>query len=729
MPQMSGDEFLGKIAARSHAPRIMVSGFADLPSVLRAVNEGKIFAYVTKPWNEQDLLAKVHGAAELFRMAEDLEYEKRLLRDLMDNCPDGIYFKDADLRFLRANRAFAKALGDVTPESLVGLRLSEVSGQEHEAIASESEDRQVLREGRPILDSIRRADVAGKAQFTSETKAPINGAFDDVVGIVGIVRDVTERVATSEVLRASEARLQDQTGILNSVLGGMADGVVVTTREGKTLLFNEQAGRLLGMPKRDTRAEDWATTYGLFLEDGETPLPHAENPVCRVMEGEPVAHAEVCVKNASVSGTFLAVTATPMKDPSGAVVGVITLLRDLTQQRAVQRQLAQSQRMEVIGQLAGGIAHDFNNLLTVVVGCAELTLEELAQDDTRRGNLDEILAAARHGSLLTQQLLAFSHRQIIQPRELQLNQVVTGVESILRRFTGEQIRLSLALAPELCTIAADQSQIEQVLLNLVVNARDAMPDGGELRIETRVELLGESAARELDLAPGRYVLLTVSDTGTGMTEATRARLFEPFFTTKGFGKGTGLGLSTVYGVVRQNAGHIGVTSTLGTGTEFRILLPQSPTPTPLRSSLLPPLRSSLLPPLPGRSVGTILLLESDPAIRLPTAEILRAEGYRVLEASRIGEARRLQFPQPCPLDLFLTDLGPKGEAFGVELSRIWPSMRAVFMTGSVPLSTPADDPALPKLTLIAKPFSPSLLVDIVRQTLLPERRDEEPSEA
>ncbi|MEI9949014.1 MAG: ATP-binding protein [Pseudomonadota bacterium] len=718
MPQMCGDEFLRKMAARSNAIRIMVSGFADLPAVLRAVNEGKIFAYVTKPWDEQDLLTKVHGAVELFRLAKELEYERRLLQDLMDNCPDGIYFKDADLRFLRANGAFAKSIGDVSPESLVGRRLSEVPGRERQGVASETEDRLVMREGRPVLDSIRRTDVAGLPQFTSETKALIRGALGDVMGIVGIARDVTERAVASENLRLSEARLQSQTGILNSVLEGMADGVVVTMREGKTLLFSDQAGRLLGAQKSDTRAEDWSLTYGLCVGDGETPLHSHENPLCRVLAGEPVARAEVCVKSATVSGTFIALTATPMKDPSGAVVGTITLLRDMTQQRAVQQQLAQSQRMEIIGRLAGGIAHDFNNLLTVVVGCAELTLEDLAQDDGRRGNVDEILAAARHGSLLTQQLLAFSRQQIIHPKNVHLNQVVTGVESILRRFTGEHIRLSLELLPQQCMLSADQSQVEQVLLNLVINARDAMPEGGELRIETGEETLGESAAREIHLPPGRYTVLTVADNGTGMTESTQARLFEPFFTTKEFGKGTGLGLSTVHEVVRQNAGHIAVRSTLGKGTEFRILLPQSRVPIPLPSSIPP-----------DRSAGIVLLLETDAALRALTAKILRAEGHRVLQASNIGDGRRLLSQEPCPLDLFLTDLDTKSAAFAVELSRQWPSMRTVFMTGGVPQPEQAVDPALIKHALLAKPFSRSVLVNVVHQTLLHEDRGQEPSAA
>ncbi len=395
MPQMNGDEFLSKIGDHSHALRIMVSGFADLPAVLRAINDGKVYAYVTKPWDEHDLLRKVQTAADHFRLAQELEYERRLLRDLMDNSPDGIYFKDADLRFLKANGSFARSIGRDTPDELVGQRLPDILGQGNEHLEADAEDRAVLHERRPILDAIREHHRAGRRYFISETKAAIQSASGSPLGIVGISRDVTERVETSEALRESEALLQQQTRILNSILDGMGDGVVVIGRDGRTLLFNKEATRVLGVATRDVPAEAWPETYGLCSDDGKTPLSVEQNPLCRAMRGEPLVQLELRVSNAVVASAFVALTVTPLKEPGGTIVGAIALLRDVTQQRNLEQQLAQSQKMEAIGQLAGGVAHDFNNLLTVIVGCGELALEELGQEDSRRGNLVEVLAAAQ----------------------------------------------------------------------------------------------------------------------------------------------------------------------------------------------------------------------------------------------------------------------------------------------------------------------------------------------
>ena len=455
MPYMTGDEFLSKIDEQSHIERIMVSGFADLPAVLRAFNDGKVFAYVTKPWDGEDLLHKVHSAVDHFRLTGELEQERRLLRDLMDNSPDGIYFKDTELRFLRANSAYARSLGKGSPGELEGHRLSELVGNDPESLLREAEERLLLQGQQPSLDVVRRSQRSGRSYFSSETKAPIRSVVGSAIGLVAIARDVTDRVETSEALRASEA----------------------------------------------------------------------------------------------------------------------LLLQQVTRQRSLERQLAESQRLEAIGRLTGGIAHDFNNLLTVIVACGGLALEGLENGELQRGNLDEILAAASHATLLIKQLLAFSQQQVIHPKKLQLNDVIAGMEGTLRRLVGNEHKLSLRLRPLLSSITADQSQVEQVIMNLVVNARDAMPDGGQLTIASGQDELSDDSAAELGVRSGQFVTLTVTDTGAGMTEETRQRLFEPFFTTKEVGKGTGLGLATVYGIVRQNGGHIRVLSTLGEGTELRILLP------------------------------------------------------------------------------------------------------------------------------------------------------------
>jgi len=712
MPRMNGDEFLRKMGNDSRALRIMVSGFADLPAVLRAVNEGKVYAYVTKPWDEEDLLRKVQTAAEHFRLAQELEYERRLLRDLMDNSPDGIYFKDANLRFLRANSSFVRSLGGGDPNALVGRRLSEVLGFEGDS--GEDEERRILQQHRPMLDVVRRHSAAGTTSFTSETKAPIKGRSGQALGLVGISRDVTERVKTSEALRESEALLQQQTRILNSILDGMGDGVVVVGRDGRTLLINKEAGRVLGVPKRDVPVADWPEAYGLYLGDGSALLPVEHNPLCRAINGEPLVQLELRVKNAVVPGAIVAITATPLRDPAAEVIGVIALLRDVTQQRNLEQQLAQSQKMEAIGQLAGGVAHDFNNLLTVIVGCSELALEDFELADPRRTNVVEVLAAARNATLLTQQLLAFSRRQVIQPKVLQLNDIVANMNSVLSRLIGAGIELTAVLSRDLCQVHADQSQLEQVILNLVVNARDAMPDGGMLRIETDEEVLSEAAATELGVKPGRFVSLTVVDTGTGMSEETRQRLFEPFFTTKPLGKGTGLGLSTVYGIVRQNGGHIQAHSAPGQGTEFRVLLP--------RAVLSGHSQPSVPPAAAGAVIGNILLIDGDDAVRQITARMLRSKGHVVTEASTLVDALKLLADQR-DVDLVLTDIGLTGAEFASKVSALGRDVRVLLMTGGGPPVSGMQKELTRDSTLLAKPFSRHQLLEKVEEALLGTQKD------
>lgn len=709
MPQMNGDEFLSKIDDRSRALRIMVSGFADLPAVLRAVNDGKVYAYVTKPWDEGDLLSKVRTAADHFRLAEELEYERRLLRDLMDNSPDGIYFKDAQLRFLKANGSFARAIGRANADELVGRSLSELLDSDSEYRRGDDEDRRVLDERRPILDSVREHRHLGRRYFTSETKAPIHDALGNAIGIVGISRDVTERVETSEALRESAATLQQQTRILNSILDGMGDGVVVIARDGRTLLFNREASRVLGVATRDVVAEHWPATYGLYLNDGKTPLPAAQNPLCRAMAGEPLVQLELCVSNPMVARAIVDVTATPLRDPSGTVTGAIALLRDVTQQRNLQQQLAQSQKMEAIGQLAGGVAHDFNNLLTVIVGCGELALAEFAPEDSRRDNLVEVLGAANRATLLTQQLLAFSRQQVIQPKEVQLNEIVADFESMLRRLIPRRIELTTVLRRGLSSITADKSQLEQVILNLAINARDAMPEEGRLKIETDEELLSEAAAAELGAPVGRFVTLTVTDTGSGMSEETRKRVFEPFFTTKELGKGTGLGLSTVYGIIRQSGGYIRVVSALGEGTQFRILLP--PRARHGRPS------SSLPPRTSDRAGAHVLLVERDDSVRQIASRILRSEGYRVSEASGLDEARDALSNGTSPIDVLLIEIGSANPAFQEEFARTLPNLRLVLMTGGGPATEQRKASPIEEAALLAKPFSRAQLLEIVRNAL------------
>jgi signal transduction histidine kinase/response regulator RpfG family c-di-GMP phosphodiesterase len=584
MPRMTGDEFLTRLDDHG-ATRILLTGYADLSAVIRSVNEGKIFAYVTKPWNADDLWMKVHNAAEHFHLAQELTSERQ--------------------------------------------------------------------------------------------------------------------------------QLQTKTRLLNSILDCMGEGIVAADETGRCFVFNSRAEKILGMGRRDVAPADWASTFGLYLPDQKTPMPREQLPLTRILNGESFVELDMFVKNAAVAGTAVAVTATPLRDPTGSLIGGISVMRDVTQQRQLEAQLMQSQKMEAIGQLAGGVAHDFNNLLAVIMGYGELLLGDFPSDDPKGNDVSEILAAARRGVALTRQLLAFSRQQMTQTAVLDLNEIVGGIEKMLRRLIGEHIRLSTRLAPSLGRFKADSSQVEQILLNLTVNARDAMPDGGRLRIETSNVALDEAAvALQPGATPGEYVVLTVADTGTGMDQPTQKRIFEPFFTTKEVGKGTGLGLSTVYGIVRQSGGHIVVDSEIGRGSAFSVYFPRTQSSEPVRPSMQPR-------PIGAKATETLLIVEDDEGVRVVAARILREQGYTVLEARRASEARRLWETHGARIDLLLTDVvmpdmnGPK---LAAELSRTRPELRVLYMSG-YPGAAGQDMESGERLTCIEKPFTPASLAAKIRELL------------
>jgi signal transduction histidine kinase/response regulator RpfG family c-di-GMP phosphodiesterase len=584
MPKMTGDEFLTRLDKHA-ATRILLTGYADLSAVIRAVNEGKIFAYVTKPWNAEDLWLTVHNAAEHFQLAQELTTERQLL--------------------------------------------------------------------------------------------------------------------------------QSKTHMLDSILDCMGEGIVASDQGGKMLVFNRRAQKILGMGAVSVPPESWGEAYGLHLPDQKTPIPREQLPLTRILNGENFVELDMFVKNAKVVGTAVAVTATPLTGESGEVVGGISVLRDVTQQRLLEAQLIQSQKMEAIGQLAGGVAHDFNNLLAVIMGYGELLLGDLPSEDPKSNDIGEMLAAAKRGVALTRQLLAFSRQQMVQPAVLDLNEIVGGIEKMLRRIIGEHIRLSTKLASDLGRFKADASQVEQILLNLTVNARDAMPEGGRLRIETGNVHLDEAAASsQPGVNAGEYVVLTVADTGMGMDENTQKRVFEPFFTTKEVGKGTGLGLSTVYGIVRQSGGHIVIESELGRGATFKVFFPRT-------EGSASTTRSEHAPPAVAKATETVMIVEDDEGVRVVASRILRDQGYTVLEARRASEARRIWEKHGPSVDLLLTDVvmpdinGPK---LAEELAQSRPDLRVLYMSG-YPGAGGLVGPQGKALSCIEKPFTPSSLAARVREML------------
>jgi signal transduction histidine kinase/CheY-like chemotaxis protein len=389
---------------------------------------------------------------------------------------------------------------------------------------------------------------------------------------------------------------------------------------------------------------------------------------------------------------------------------------ELAERRTLEAQLLQAQKMESVGRLAGGVAHDFNNLLTAITGYADLALGALPHDAEARDDLGEIIKAAERACELVRQLLAFARKQIIEPRILNLNDLIDEIDNLLRRLIGADIELTIRPAPDLGSIKADPSQIEQVLINLAVNARDAMPDGGKLTIETTNVVLDDQRAQQhLDVTTGPYVLLTISDTGIGMTEAIKQQIFEPFFTTKGLGKGTGLGMATCYGIIKQHGGHIEVYSEPQQGATFNIYLPRVEADDAVSTRRRPALEQ-----LP-RGTETVLLAEDELAVRALAGRVLRAQGYSVLEAADGEVALNLaRSREGLRIDLLLTDVVmPRmgGKTLAEQIVSMYPGIKVLFTSGYTDDTIVHFGRLDPGVAFIQKPFSPSALAHKVRDVL------------
>jgi two-component system cell cycle sensor histidine kinase/response regulator CckA len=414
-------------------------------------------------------------------------------------------------------------------------------------------------------------------------------------------------------------------------------------------------------------------------------------------------------------------------DAAGRPVRAAGVAMDITVQKTLEEQFRQAQRMESIGNLAGGIAHDFNNLLTAILGYSNFLLEELTADQvsqTVRGDLEEIRKAGERAAALTSQLLAFSRKQIIRPTVLNINTIVRNLESMLRRLIGEDIELMVHLSDDLGSSNADVGQIEQVIMNLVVNSRDAMPTGGKITIETaNVDLDDAYARKHIAVVPGPHVMIAVTDTGTGMTPDVQARIFEPFFTTKPKDRGTGLGLATVYGIVKQNAGNIWVYSEVGRGTTFKVYLPRVTD----RPGRLPQTDQ----PVRGGN-ETVLLVEDDERVRRLAREMLARNGYHVIETSESEEALRAAAGHPGPLHLLLTDVvmpGMSGRVLAQRLVEQDPDLKILYMSGYTDNAIVNHGILMPGVAFLQKPFTPTSLARAVREVLDDARQLAQPVKA
>jgi PAS domain S-box-containing protein len=498
--------------------------------------------------------------------------------------------------------------------------------------------------------------------------------------------------------------------LLRKVIDTAPSLIFVKDWDGHFILANRAAAEIYGtsvedlIGKTDADFNPNAEEVARFLED-DRQVMDTQKP--KLITEEPVTNPTT-----GITSWFQTIKV-PLTLPGNLHHLVLGIGTDISQRRGLEEQLRQSQKIEAIGRLAGGIAHDFNNVLTAILGYSQILLSDMGADDPRREDMQEIERAAERAAALTRQLLAFSRRQVLQPQILNLNELVGNLDNFIRRLIGEDIDLRTRLAPDLWMVSADAGQIEQVVMNLAVNSRDAMPAGGKLTIETaNVPLDQEYARHHIAIVPGDYVMVAVSDTGMGMDEETRNRLFEPFFTTKGPGKGTGLGLSTVYGIVKQSGGNIWVYSEPGRGSTFKIYFPRS-SGTAVESG-------AKVKPTTTRGTETVLLTEDEDGVRQLASKVLRGLGYVVLEARSGREAVSVTEAFTGNIHLLLTDV-VMPEFSGSELAQrigvMRPGIKVLYMSGYTNEAIIHHGVLASNIAYLQKPFTPDVLARKVREVL------------
>ena len=527
---------------------------------------------------------------------------------------------------------------------------------------------------------------------------------------LGIGAFVQERrhAARANAFQTAAAHYQR---FLRQVIDTNPNLIFVKDWEGKYVLANEAMAQFHGttvetlIGKRDS-------DFG--LKDGEVEqFLRADREVLSTQLATFIPEEQATCTRTGATRWFQTVKV-PLLSPDGSARQVLGVATDITERKQLEDQFRQAHKMEAVGRLAGGIAHDFNNVLTIVRAQTEFLLADMSADDMRRADVLEIQSAADRAAGFIRQLLAFSRRQLLQPEVLELNAVITGMESMVRRLVGEDVVLLTKLHPELPRVWADPGQLQQVMLNLAVNARDAMPRGGSLLIETGVVELDEHYPRQHPSArPGRHVVLVVTDTGGGMDPATRSRIFEPFFTTKEPGKGTGLGLSTVYGIVKQSGGHIWVYSEVGRGTTFKLYFPLHQGPMQASESTV-----RALPP--SGAGATILLVEDEASVRSTVRRLLERHEYRVLEATNGQDALALIIARHGEVDLILSDMvmpGMGGAELATRVRAFAPTLPVLLMTGYTEeaLARNGDRPL--DQEIIEKPFTLQIVLEKVRTAL------------
>lgn len=690
------DTFLTAHTRLPDLPIVILSGNIDETMALEAVQTGAQDYLIKGRVDGPGLARTIRYAIERRNAERALEESEERYRSLVEDINDGIYVTDERGVFTFVNRALARIQGAQHPDELVGHQFTEYI---EPSMVDEfwSLFNNTLETGQAsdvVTVEIVRTDGTHAVVEVKPVAIVEDGR---VVGSRAVVRDVTERIR-------SETRMR----LLTTALEAAANNIMITDIEGTiqwvnpafTTMTGYTAGEVIDQNPRFLKSghQDKAFYHELW----DTILAG------RVWQGELVNQR----KDGSIYTEDM--TIAPVHGADETITHFIAVKQDMTERQALEEQLRQSQKMEGIGKLAGGVAHDFNNILTVISGYSELLQMMFSEDDPVYGQVEEIKQASERAARLTAQLLAFSRRQMLQPRSLNLNEVISEGIKMLRRLIGEDIELITTLAPQLSMVKADTGQIDQVIMNLAVNARDAMPQGGTLIIETaNVELDDEFVQRHVGARAGPHVMLAISDTGSGMDRETQTRVFEPFFTTKSQGKGTGLGLSTVYGIVKQSNGSIWIYSEKGLGTTVKIYLPVADE-TVDATGPSPQTTSS------KQGTETLLLVEDEEQVRNLASRILSAYGYTVIEAADGQSALGLIQENQASIHLLITDVvmpRMSGRQLADQMPSTHPGIKVLYMSGYTDDAIVHHGIVDADIEFIQKPFTPAALAQKVRDVL------------
>ncbi len=650
----------------------------------------------TEQGEVEGLVLAVLDVTERVEAEQARQESDALFRSMFESSSVGIARVSLDYRIVDINQAYCDMLG-YTRDEFVGMSIWDITDPES---LPENKRRQAgLRRGEINSYQMEKKYVRkdGEAVWVLLDASLVRDTNGNPLYFLGNVVDITQR-----------KRTESENRNLSIAVEQSPVAIVVTDPEGGIEYVNAKFCAISGYTKQEALGQN-----PRILKSGEQPAEMYEDLWATITSGGTWS-GEFHNKKKNGELYWEDATIGPITNEQGEITHFIAFKEDITEKKDLEHQLLQSQRLEAIGQLAGGVAHDFNNLLTVINGYSALVLDKLSDGDPKRLDIEQIAAAGERAGLLTHQLLTFSRKQVIRPVIVDLNAVVGDMTTMLRRLVGENIAVRTVFADDLCRIRVDPGQMNQIIMNLAVNARDAMPSGGQITIETaNFEIDREYSARHMGARPGEYSMVTISDDGIGMGEGTRSHAFEPFFTTKGVGEGTGLGLSTVYGIVKQHNGYIWLYSELGHGTTVKVYLPR----VEVDSERLTGPRTNTEAP---SGTETILLVEDDDTVRKLTTGILEQSGYTVLQAANGHQALDVFGDESESIDLLVTDVimpAMSGKELADRLLADMPELRVIFVSGYTDEAISRTGILPDDVALLSKPFHPKALLTLVRTVL------------